>query len=109
LDRDRLSFIGRDDRLKLYVPLKRIAAVLVQVADGRAYLRVGVGRDLFGKKIYQPAIALEYRKHLQGAVRSFGGGRDFARRLLGGSDTFGGGFPRRFAPSKYREERPESE
>jgi hypothetical protein len=81
----------------------------VQIADGRAYLRVSVGRDLFGKKIYKPAVALKYRKHLHSAVRGLGGGRDLARRLLGASDRLGGGFLRRFASSKYREERPESE
>jgi hypothetical protein len=109
LDRDWLSFIRLYDRLKLYVPLKRIAAALMQVANGRAYLRVGVGRDLFSKKIYQSAVALKYRKHLHGAVDGFDGGRDFTRGLLGGGDTLGGGFARRFASSKYREKCPESE
>ena len=49
LDRDRLSFIGRDDRLKLYVPLKRIAAVLVQVADANGNDPADPSTPLFRK------------------------------------------------------------
>ena len=78
------AFHGVDHGRQAQVAIQRIAALLVQIADGRAHLIVGVGADIFHEKVDQARVALQNSQDLERAVGGLGcanGGGGLGGRL----------------------------
>src|SRR5262245_46397707 len=65
IDGDAPAFFAVDDRRERDVALQREPAAGVHVADGGAYLRVRVGREVFHQEVDETSVALKHRQELR--------------------------------------------
>ena len=67
-DRDRLAFPAGKDRLERHVAFEHAPAACVDVARGRADLRVGVRGEILEHEVDEPAFALQEGEHLDRTI-----------------------------------------
>jgi hypothetical protein len=79
---DRLAFPAGQDCLERHMAFEHAVAACVDVARGRANLRVGVGGEVLEDEVDEPAFALQQRKHLNCSIRGIRSDRLSRRRLV---------------------------